>query len=82
MLESRRRPPPRPVPRERGVNVAVGQDDRARVERGDHLPLHAVGQVGGVDQAEGQRGQQLFPLAPLCGPATRGEEFHSVKATR
>ena len=45
----------RHVAREGGVGVAVGADDRAGLHQRNDVALQAVGEIGGVDQAEGGR---------------------------
>ena len=63
------------------IGVAVGADDRAGLDQGEDVALHAVGEVGGMDQAEGGRSKHLLLLPRRVVWRTSGEEFHSLKAT-
>ena len=57
----------RHVAGERGVGVAVGADDRAGLDQRQDVALRAVGEIGGVDQAEGGGREHLLPLAAARG---------------
>ena len=53
---------------EGGIDVAIGEHDGARLERGQDLGGGAAGEVGGVDQAERHRRQQVLAFAEAgCG---------------
>ena len=63
----------RRIPGEGGVDVAVGQDDHAGLQRRQDLLVGPRGEVGGVDQAEAHRRQQSPPLpAPRRAAHDRG----------
>ena len=71
------------VARERGVDVAVGEHDHARLERRHDLALDAVREVGGVEQREGERREERPSSCRASSCAlTIGDEFHSLKNTR
>ncbi len=50
-----------------GVDVAIGQDDGAGLQRGHDLAVRPTGKVGGMDQAERHRRKQLHALATPRG---------------
>ena len=64
---------PRPIdaadagPRQRREDVAIRQDDEPGLERRDDLLLQAVGEVGGVEQHEGQLVERVARLGELDG---------------
>ena len=53
---------------EGGEDVAVAQHEVAGLEQGEQLALVAIGEIGGVNEAEGGRGQEIHLLA-LAGGA-------------
>ena len=55
-----------------GVNVPVGEDHEARAERRDDLVLQPVGEIGGVEQGEGPRVQDVSLFGVLDGLAYQG----------
>ena len=57
----------RHVAGECGVGVAVGADDGAGFYQGQNIAFHAVGKIGGMDQAEGGGREHLLPLAAARG---------------
>ena len=66
-------PDPRPIdaadarPRERGEDVAVGQHDEAGLERRDDFLLEPIGEVGRVEQHEGQLVERVALLGEVDG---------------
>ena len=53
--------------RERGEDVAVRQDDEAGLERRDDLLLEPIGEVGRVEQDEGQLVERVARLRQVDG---------------
>src|SRR6185436_6298071 len=65
--------------------IPVGEDDKSRAQRGDHLVLQAVGEIGGVEQAHRHAAERVAFLGRLqalpgeCRPRHPGVE-HRVSS--
>jgi hypothetical protein len=55
------------VAREGGVHVAVGDHDEPRLQRRKNFVLEAIGEIGGVKQAEGGHCQLMPGLGLFDG---------------
>ena len=60
-----RRAAPHRVPAEGGEDIAVAQDQVTGAQQRDQLPFIAVGEIGGMDQAE-RVGRKQLPLLSLA----------------
>ena len=71
----------RRIAREGSIDVAIGDDNVARLQHGEDLTLIAVGKVGAVNQGKrrGVRRRRFLPF--FVERFTSKDEFHSVKNT-
>ena len=58
---------PHHVARESRVGVTVGADDRAGLQQRLNIAFQAVGEIGGVDEAESGGREHLLLFAAPCG---------------